>query len=241
MPIQISGATLQGGVLVQGALPVVTTGLQLYLDAQLSTSYPGTGTTWYDLSGNGNNVVMQNSGNITYTGSGVGYFTLTGNGYFNKATTTGIPTGSSPYTFSAWVQWPTGTWQNGGGMIGVGSSTTTNQTNQFRTTGTNGLVNYWFGNDLGATSSVSPTSSWFNAVAQWDGTTRKIWINGVQVASAAATGLNVLSSIVQIGATNVNGSETLRGNMAQALIYNTALSSGDIFQNYDTQKARFGL
>jgi hypothetical protein len=240
MPIEISGATIDGAT-ITGGIPVVTTGLKLYLDAKISASYPGTGTTWYDLSGNGNDVDMQNSGSITYTGSGVGYFTLNSNGYFNRATTTGVPIGSSTYTLSVWVQWPTGTWPNGGGMIGVGSSTSGNQTNQFRTLNTNSLLNYWYGNDLAATSTVSPTSSWFNAVAQWDGTTRKIWVNGTQIASAAATGLNVTSSRIQIGATNVGGSEPLRGNMAQALIYNTALSSSDIQLNYNNQKARFGL
>ena len=34
---------------------IVTTGLILCLDAANPKSYPGTGTTWYDVSGNGNN------------------------------------------------------------------------------------------------------------------------------------------------------------------------------------------
>ena len=32
---------------------VVTDGLVLYLDAGNTKSYPGTGTVWYDVSGNG--------------------------------------------------------------------------------------------------------------------------------------------------------------------------------------------
>jgi hypothetical protein len=220
---------------------VVSNGLQLYLDADNPTSYPGTGTTWFDLSGQGNDVVMQNSGSISYTASGGGYFTLASNGYFNRATTTGIPTGTSAYTMSVWVQWPTGTWPVSGGMIGIGSSITTNQTNQFRTVNTNGLVNYWYGNDLGATSTVSPASQWVNIVAQWDGTTRKIWVNGTQIASAGATGLNVTSSLLQVGATNVGGSEPLQGNIGQALIYNRALTSTEIQQNYTAIRGRYGV
>jgi len=234
----ISGVTLRGVTVVDS---LVSNGLQLYLDANNTTSYPGTGTTWYDLSGQNNNVAMQNSGSISYTSSDGGYFTLASNGYFNKSTTTGIPTGSSAYTMSVWVQWPTGTWPTFGGMIGVGSSTTTNQTNQFRTTGTNTFINYWYGNDLAATSTLSPASQWFNAVAQWDGTTRKIWVNGTQIASAGATGINVSSSLLQIGATNVSGSETLRGRIGQALIYNRALSSTEIQQNYNTTRSRYGV
>jgi hypothetical protein len=234
----ISGVTLNGVTVYDG---VVYNGLQLYLDASNTTSYPGTGTTWFDLSGQGNDVAMQNSGSISYTALGGGYFTLTSNGYFNRATTTGIPTGSSAYTMSVWVQWPTGTWPVSGGMIGIGNSITTNLTNQFRTVNTNGLVNYWYGNDLSATSTLSPASQWFNAVAQWDGTTRKIWVNGTQIASAAATGLNVTSSLLQVGATNIGGSEPLQGNIGQALIYNRALTSTEIQQNYTAVRSRYGV
>ena len=234
----IQGVTLKGVTVIDG---LVSSGLQLYLDAAVPASYSGSGTTWYDLSGQNNNVVMQNSGNISYTSSGGGYFTLSSNGYFNKATTTGIPIGTSAYTMSVWVQWPTGTWPTFGGMIGIGNSIIINQTNQFRTTGTNALINYWYGNDLAATSTVSPASQWVNVVAQWDGTTRKIWVNGTQVASAASSGLNVLSSLLQVGATNVGGTETLRGNIGQALIYNRALSSTEINNNYTLIRTRYGV
>jgi hypothetical protein len=234
----IQGVTLTGVTVVD---TLVSSGLQLYLDAASSTSYPGSGTTWYDLSSQGNNVTMQNSGSISYTATGGGYFTLASNGYFNKATTTGIPTGTSAYTMSVWVQWSSGTWPTFGGMLGIGSSTTTNQTNQFRTTGTNALINYWYGNDLAATSTVSPASQWFNAVAQWDGTTRKIWVNGTQVASAGASGLNVSSSLLQVGATNVGATETLQGRIGQALIYNRALTSTEIQQNYTATRTRYGV
>ena len=234
----IQGVTLKGVTVID---TLVSSGLQLYLDAAVSASYAGSGTTWYDLSGQNNNVVMQNSGNISYTSSGGGYFTLSSNGYFNKATTTGIPIGTSAYTMSVWVQWATGTWPTFGGMIGIGNASTVNQTNQFRTTGTNALINYWYANDLPATSTVSPASQWVNIVAQWDGTTRKIWVNGTQVASAAASGLNVSSSLLQVGATNVGGTETLQGNIGQALIYNRALSSTEINNNYTAIRTRYGV
>ena len=236
----IQGVTVTG-IQITDITPIVSSGLQLYLDAASSTSYPGSGTTWFDLSGQGNDVAMQNSGSILYTSSGGGYFTLVSNGYFNRASTTGVPTGTSAYTMSVWVQWPTGTWPVSGGMIGIGSSITTNLTNQFRTVNTNGLVNYWYGNDLNATSTLSPASQWFNAVAQWDGTTRKIWVNGTQIASAGATGLNVASSLLQVGATNIGGSEPLSGRIGQALVYNRALSVTEIQQNYDAVRSRYGV
>ena len=41
---------------------VVRDGLVLYLDAANSKSYPGSGTTWFDLTGNNNNAIL--NGNV---------------------------------------------------------------------------------------------------------------------------------------------------------------------------------
>ena len=39
---------------------IVTNGLVLFLDANNTNSYPGSGTSWYDLSGNGNTGTLTN-------------------------------------------------------------------------------------------------------------------------------------------------------------------------------------
>ena len=44
---------------------IVTDGLVLALNAADRNSYPGSGTTWYDISGNSNNGTMSN---VTYSG-----------------------------------------------------------------------------------------------------------------------------------------------------------------------------
>jgi hypothetical protein len=48
-----------------------TNGLQLYLDADNLNSYPGTGTTWYDLSTNSANV---STGSMKYVNAGLSSF-----------------------------------------------------------------------------------------------------------------------------------------------------------------------
>ena len=237
MAIEISGSTLLEGVTVIGvtSTPIINTGLQLYLDALDATSYPGTGTTWYDLSGNGNDVAMQNYGSITWNLTG--YFTTGSTGWFNRASSTNIPTGNSNYTLSVWVQ--LGSSWGSNGFISVGPFGSSNQANAFRTNGTNSYYNYWWGNDLLANSTLSPTTQWFNAVAKFNGTTRSIWINGVQKASDNPSGHNVTSSTIQVAKTT--GSEYLQGNIGQALIYNRALSDSEIVQNFNATKTRFGL
>jgi hypothetical protein len=50
-----------GNVWTTSASNVITNGLKVYLDASNRQSYPTTGSTWYDLSGNGNNGTLVNS------------------------------------------------------------------------------------------------------------------------------------------------------------------------------------
>jgi hypothetical protein len=68
-------------------VPVIDSSTKLFLDTTNPSSYPGTGNTWSDLSGNGNNA---NVTDITsyWTGSGGGYFDWPGNDYTKVATVT---------------------------------------------------------------------------------------------------------------------------------------------------------
>ena len=67
---------------------IVRDGLVLYLDAANPKSYPGSGTTWTDLSGNGNTHTV--TGSPTYSS---GKFTLNGsNGFVKSSAMTGVST-----------------------------------------------------------------------------------------------------------------------------------------------------
>jgi len=248
LPESYSGNTAvnngNGANLIQGRpwkQLIVTSGLQLFLDAASQLSYPGTGTTWYDLSGNHNDLTMQNASNINYTNINGGYFTLTSNGYFDRATTTGVPTGSSPYCLSVWIN----THPNWGnlGFVGIGNDFTTDHVNEFRGDSLANLKNYWWSNDFTHSFNVSGTDPnntyWLNLVAQWDGTTRSLWANGVQQGTQASSGLNVDNSYVQVGRTKTN--EYLDGQIGQVLIYNRALTSTEIQQNFNVIKTRYGF
>jgi hypothetical protein len=232
-----SGITIESGINIVSNPDVILSGLQLYLDANDPTSYSGTGTTWYDLTSNHNDVDMQNSGSISYSSTNGGYFTTGSNGWFSKASGTNLPTGNSPYTLSVWVQ--LGSSWGANGFISVGPFGASNQANAFRTSGTNYYYNYWWANDLIGSSSLSPTTQWFNALAKFDGTTRSIWINGTQVNSDTPIGHNVTTSALQVAKTT--GGEYLNGNIGQALIYNRALTSTEILQNYNAVKGRYGV
>jgi len=208
----------------------------LYLDANNTSSYPGTGTTWYDISGNGNDVTMVNSGSIAWINSGPVYFSTGVNGWFNNPSGSDLPIGNSNYTFIIWVQLGS-TW-NSNGLMSIGSFGVTNQSNALRAASTNVLLNYWWANDLVVSTSVSPTNGWFNAVATYDGTTRSIWVNGTLVGSNTPVGHNVITSELQIAKTA--GVEFLNGNVGEVTIYDRGLTSGEIIGIYNATKSRYG-
>jgi hypothetical protein len=81
-------------------IPYITTGLVLYVDAGITSSYPGTGTTWTDLSPSALNFTMS-EGAPTFVSDGTGkYFTNWNSGYFSAPSTYGnfIPVGSADRT-----------------------------------------------------------------------------------------------------------------------------------------------
>jgi len=74
-----------------------TNGLQLYLDAGNTTSYPGTGLTWFDISGNSRNFTLDSG--FTYRSSG-NLFMTDGIG----ATRDGVITTSTTSTIILWLK-----------------------------------------------------------------------------------------------------------------------------------------
>ena len=76
---------------------IVTDGLVLALDAGSKKSYSGSGTTWYDLSGNGFNFTLDGSG-ITHNSNG--YFDLSSGG----ASYNGSITTSTACTLVFWLK-----------------------------------------------------------------------------------------------------------------------------------------
>ncbi len=209
--------------------------LRLYLDASNPNSYSGSGLTWVDLSGNGNHVTMQNPSSINWVNSGAIYFSTGNDGWFYNPSGNNLPVGNSNYTFIIWVQLDTNWSANG--FMSIGPFGAYNSSNAFRAGTTNQLINYWWGNDLSVTTSLSPTNGWFNAVAKYDGTTRSIFVNGVLVGSDTPVGHNVITSELQIAKTT--STEYLQGKVAEVLIYDVALSNSDIVQYYNNTFSRY--
>jgi len=82
-------------------------------------------------------------------------------------------------------------------------------------------------------------------VGQWymltgvQGTTLDIYINGV-LGQSLASNVNVTTNNVILGAWQ-SGSRPLTGNIAQASIYNRALTADEISQNFNATRGRYGV
>jgi hypothetical protein len=224
----------------------VTSGLVMYLDAANTSSYSGSGTSWLDLTGNANNVSMQNPGSISWNSSG--FFSTGAAGWFSGPGTATLPTGNSAYTLLAWVR-VTGSWDRKGiiSLGGYGGYEASNASNALRTIATTewapnlgGFAHYWWGNDTYASNNNANLSinTWFMVAAGYNQTTREIWANTTNVASGTPGPRNG-GQAIQIAKTF--STEYLTNDIALAMIYNRALDGTEIANNYNFFASRFGL
>ena len=83
---------------------IVRSGLVLHLDAANTKSNPGSGTAWYDLSGNGNHGTLVNS--PTFNSSNKGSFIFDGTNDFITLPASNIVIPSTSFTCAVWVSAP---------------------------------------------------------------------------------------------------------------------------------------
>ncbi|MDC3330495.1 thrombospondin type 3 repeat-containing protein, partial [Flavobacteriaceae bacterium] len=208
---------------------VISDGLVLHLDSRNSESYSGSGNTWYDLSGNNNDVSFQNAASISFD-SDENFFNTGNNGYFTKPNGNNIPIGNSNYTLAVYVNQPQ--WGSSNGFISIGGFGSSNKSNALRTKGgTYAFRHYWWGNDLDPVSNQVSLNNWIFIVAKFDGTTRSVWVNGIIAGQDQPTGHNVLNSDIQISKTV--SAEYQQGKIKAALVYNRALSEQEIIDSYN--------
>ena len=111
------------------------------------------------------------------------------------------------------------------GIVGWGNFGATNQVNALRLTD-NGLVNYWWGNDLNVVTGPL-TDTWHYVAATFNGMTRTLYLDGVIVGSDAPTGHAVPDSRnFQMGA--INNAEYFDGEIGEISVWNVARSQTEL-------------
>ena len=89
------------------------------------------------------------------------------------------------------------------------------------------------------------TGEWSNFCYTRSGTTNTLYINAVQKGTFTSNWSGTNTTQVYIGAINIESQsgahQDLNGKLANIQIYNRALSSQEVKQNYNALKSRFGL
>ena len=223
---------------------IVTSNLLSHLDSDVYSSYIGSGTTFSDLSGNGNYFQLTNS--PTFASTEPKTFNLSGaSQYFLYYASIGVPTGNTGLALPSANSWTCAFWFR--------TSVTNSSRNSLLSHMGSGPVYCLMGvsNSVliyhhynggfftkSATTNVAD-NNWHNAVFVNTNNTMTIYLNGVLEKSS-------FDSTVSGPNNYVNGlggsweSVFFNGSISNFMYYNTNLSTAQVLQNYNATKFKFG-
>ena len=227
-----------------GGSTIVKDGLVLWLDAGDPNSYSGIGTNWYDISGRDNHAYNEN---VTYSNTeGDGTF------IFNDSTSVGIITTyeslnypRTGLTIEAWVVF---TGNNSDFIFEKGDvnsqySLFSHSTDiVFRTYHEPRGASYHSLTIDPRTSAGIFNDTWHHIVGSWDGTTKRIYVDGILRNSAGKTG-DLVTNETAAAVGRFGGTSTgfyFGGNIAIVRVYEKGLDDAEVLQNYNFSKTRFG-
>lgn len=232
---------------IYGGPDIVTDGLVLHLDAGNTKSYPGTGSIWYDLSGNNRNGSWASAPSFTQSNS-LSYFSTLGNRCIGPASNSFDIDNTSGYTIFISCRQITLVATGAFKFYGTGSSN-------------RGIFAHltWSDNNIyfdqgGCCSSNTRTNVSSGGSQTWNlwtlrrftnSSTRTISKNGSTLTTntTAALDINLTSTAVDIVGSNDYGgnSSTWNAQINMFFVYNRGLTDLEITSNYRAIKGRYGL
>ena len=224
---------------VYGGPNSVVSGLVLELDAGNTKSYPGSGTTWTDLSGRGNIGTLTNG--PTYSSSNGGSIVFDGvNDYVNCGSINF--TGGTSITIEVWIK-PNSS-QNAytdildynhtsGGFVIQQNNTALNQY----------YFGYWNGSSYSITSTITLNSNSFNhLVFVKSGTSTIGYLNSVNtIQYTGSSNINCSGYTLHLGRYVTSTGREFNGSISNTKIYNRALSADEVLQNFNAMRGRYGV
>jgi len=215
---------------------VVQSGLVRSFDAGISASYPGSGTTWTDLTGSGSTMTLTNG--PTYSSDGGGSILFDGSNDWARTNSNGLGTGNISHSLEMWVNFtvfqPTsrwwlaviGTYETCGQMLWIGASTTP-------------AFGIWCGGVVAP--NLLGNNRWLHIVTTFNGSLYSSYVNGV-AGPTTNLSFSISSSTFTIAlSTNQAAENYFSGKVGIARIYNRALSAAEILQNFNALRGRYGI
>ena len=217
--------------------PVIDGNVVLWVDAGQTTSYSGSGTTWTDLSGYGNNGTLTNGPTFSSANGGSIVFDGT-NDRVNFSTNSAFNFGTGNFSIFSWINT---TKISGYGTIFSLDDDATGYGIIMYVVATSGVLRTWVAFSYQNTSISIADGTWkYVGITRSSGTVYQ-YINGTSVGNFSAAGSVTSNQHPTIGI-YYNGADYMyQGNIATTQVYNRALSATEVLQNYNATKRRFGL
>lgn len=216
---------------------IVTNGLVLCLDAANRKSYPGSGTTWTDISRRGNNGTLING--ATFSSANGGAIFCDGVDDYISLPTNSINTNIDS-TLDFWVMRETGS-PNATLLSGFGSGT--NGYLQIRMITSNHVSLVWSQNlELGNFGSSTATidDRVYQIVIVRQTGVFSCYLNSILAPSTLTPGVTFTTTFPVL-ARNSNGGEQFKSKYYSFKYYNRALSGTEVAQNFNALRGRFGI
>lgn len=241
----IQGVALNG-VTVVDASPV-TSGLVLYYDPSNTASYSGSGTTINSLVSPNLTGTMSN---ITWTNP---YFTYNGtSSQVSIADNALLEPGAGSWTMEAWVRQTAsgndvvlGKFDPGGLAADVSYSIRTTNTSYYAQLGSgSGSGSTLFVN---STTFVGTLNTWYQLVYVFtNGATKTLqtFVNGASIGTVNHSLASILNTTANLYLGSYNGGEYAQwfeGRIGIVRLYNTALTSSEVLQNFNANRGLYGL
>ncbi len=239
MPVASMSAAQYGfGRAQQQKSAIVTTNLLLYLDAGNTASYPGSGTTWTDLSSNANNATSLTG--VTYSSANQGYLTFngtTGSGSLVSSKYNTTYTGKTIFVAGNLTSITTTTFR---AMIGSSSGNRNFNFYMYSPATNRYQFHYSAGGVGGFSSDLSYTpGNWFTgAITQSTSGTVKYYFNGQLVSTDTNTFAQYLSPSTEF----VGRADNFwNGPLSVICVYSSELTAAQILNNHNSIRGRYGL
>jgi Concanavalin A-like lectin/glucanases superfamily len=210
---------------------IVTNGLVSYLDAGNPLSYNGSGSTWTDLTGNGNNVTLTNTGYSSVNGGGIA---LNTNGYGTQTLANSPFNGD--FTWTTIFRYNEGMWDwiyNVDNYSGLILTAVSNKP----------ALSWggWYNNKINANAEsplINGNYYMLTFVRSGNAITCYVQATTYGTGSNVSGNINLVSPLIGKGP---GGEAWPNGIVNLILLYDRALTQTEITQNYIAYSSRFGF
>jgi hypothetical protein len=213
---------------------IVTSGLILCLDAANPKSYPGTGTSWFDVSGN--NAIGTLTNGVSYSSNNLGILTF--DGVDDRVNVVNTIPSLSNLTIELFLRTT---------VVDGSQDIFLDQFLSLRYEISGNKFNIHLGNNSVWAYTVLPSvttvvaNTWYHTAWTWNGSTAVMYVNGLAENSISSGAFSSGTGLITLGQHTPDTSYAWAGNMGSVKIYNQALTAAQVLQNFNATRGRYGI